>query len=193
MASELIKLPYFWNLVSVIVGVILGFVLSEVYRHRHYRSRIRNLKRMVKEELKSILAQIPWKKTIIREIIDNLDEQKVLSGVSVGIMNTGYKQHIAELYEHLSILQRNCLHVIYERLDIADKTLSSLEQNIKSAVREKIIDKPFQLYKSRLQEILHSYDVVEDLIKKYLNGKPTDVFCVEKETEHLQDSDLTGA
>ena len=89
----------------------------------------------------SILAQIPWKKTIIGEIIDNLDEEKVLSGLSVGIMNTGYKQHIAELYEHLSILQRNCLHVIHERLNIADKTLSSFEHDIASAVREKIIDK----------------------------------------------------
>ncbi|MBA7638294.1 hypothetical protein ES703_45947 [subsurface metagenome] len=175
-ASELVKSPYFWNLISVISGIILGFLLGEGSRYLRYRLRIRKLKRVVKEELMSILAQIPWKKTIIGEIIDNLDEEKVLSGLSVGIMNTGYKQHIAELYEHLSILQRNCLHVIHERLNIADKTLSSFEHDIASAVREKIIDKPFELYKSRLQEILQSYNVIEDLIKKYLAGKPIDVF-----------------
>jgi len=183
MFSELIKSPYFWNLISVISGVILGFLLGEGIRQLHYRLRIRKLKRIVKEELRSILAQIPQKKNIVKNIIAALEKQQILSGVSVGIINTGYKQHIAELYEHFSFLQRNCLHTIHERLNVADKTLFSFEHDLISAIREKIIDNPFEAYKRRFQDILKSYDAVEGLIKGYLDGELADVFYVGNKKE----------
>lgn len=183
MFSELIRSEYFRNLISVILGVILGFLLGEGSRYLRYWLRIRRLKRIVKEELRSILFQIPLKRDVVNQIITKLENQRILSGVSVGIINTGYKQHITELYEHLSFLQRNCLHVIHEHLNLADKTLFSFEHEIISAIREKIIKNPFETYKGRFQDILKSFDVVEGLIKGYLNGKPTDVFYIENKKD----------
>jgi hypothetical protein len=143
--------------------------------------RIYRLKRIVKEELKSILSQIPLKKDIVNQIISSLEKQRILSGLSVKIVNTGYNRHIEELYEHLTVLQRNCLHVIHEHLAVADKILFSFEQDFLSAKREQIIDNPFDAYKGRFRDILNSYSVVEKLIKGYLKGKPEDVFFVEEE------------
>jgi len=180
MCSELVKSASFWGL----IGVILGFLLGEGSRYLRYRLRIRNLKCIIRQELKSILVQIPQKEKIVTQIIVKLDEQQILPGVSVGIINTGYKQYIKELYEHLSFLQRNCLHIIYERLDVADKTLFSFEHDFVSVIREKIIDKPFEAYKGRFQDILESYDVVKNLIKGYLDGNPTDVFHEENPGTH---------
>ncbi len=183
MFSELIKSPYFWDLIKIISSIILGFLLGEGIRYLRYRSRIRRLKCIIKEELRSILAQIPQKRGVVNQIITKLENQRILPGVSVGIINTGYKQHITELYEHLSFLQRNCLHVIHEHLNLADKTLFSFEHELISAIQERIIKNPFETCKRRFQDILKSYDVVEDLIKGYLDGKPTDVFYIENKKE----------
>ena len=175
MILELFKSPSF----SVIVGVILGFLLAEVSRYISYRVRICKLKRMIAIELKSILAQIPLKKDIINQVINELKQNKILSGLSVAILNMGYKQHISELYKELSVLKRNCLHVIHQRLEIADKLLSSYHNELILALQQKIIKNPFQAYINTFQEVLKSYDDVEYLIKGYLNKKPTDVFYIK--------------
>ncbi len=181
MLSELLKSPYFWSLIFV----LLGFLLGEGSRYLRYRSRLWRLKRIIKEELGSILAEIPQKKDIVQQIIAALEKQQVLPGLSVGIINMGYKQHIAELYEHFSFLERNCLHVIHEHLDINDKILSSFEHDIKSAIQEKVMASPFSFYKIHLQEILKSYNMVENLIKAYLDGKPTDVFHIKNKKKQV--------
>jgi len=177
MLLQLINYPYFWNLISVITGVILGFLLGEGGRYIHYCLRIHKLKKIIKDELRAIIAQIPKKKDIVNQIIAALEKRQTLSGLSVRIINTGYNQHIAELYEHLPILKRNCLHVIHESLNIADKTLYSFERDFISI--GKIIDYPFMTYKGRFLDILHTYDKVEKLIKEYLEGKPSDVFYIK--------------
>jgi len=179
MVSELLKSPYFWSLIFVLVGFLLG----EGSRYFRYRSRLWKLKRIIKEELRSILAEIPLKKDIVQQIIAALEKHQVLPGLSVGIINTGYKQHIAELYEHFSFLERNCLHVIHEHLDINDKILFLFEDKFKSAIQDKVINKPFEFYKGYFKEILQSYDIVENLIKAYLDGNPTDVFHIENKRQ----------
>ena len=132
---------------------------------------------MIEKELKSILAQIPQKKNIINRILSELEKGNILSGLSVGIVSTGYKNHISELYEHLYLEQRNCLHVIYEYLDVADKILSSFEPDCKSVpVGSQVHSSRVEMYKKRFHEILNSYDFVLDLIKKYLQGNPPEVF-----------------
>ena len=115
-------------------------------------------------------------------MINSLRKKEVLPGDAVGIINIGYKHHIPELYEHLPFLQRNCLHVIYERLRIADEILSLFKRDFISAIQEKIIHDPWEYYAEHLKEILNSYGVVEDLIKDYLDGKPKDVFYVKNES-----------
>lgn len=182
MSSELIKSVGFWS----VVGIIIGFMLGEGSRWIRYKLRVRKLKQMIKDELKSILAQIPQKREIVNLIIQRLKQGRFLSGLSVRAINIGYKQHIAELYEHLSFHQRNCLHVIHERLDIADKVLFSFEHDFASALKEKIIARPFDAYRGHFEEILESYKVATKLIKGYLAGNPEDVFYIddsEKGTE----------
>lgn len=183
MLLELIRTQSFWAL----IGVLFGFLLGEGTRYIRYRLRRYRLERIIEEELKSILVQIPQKKDITVQMIDRLNNRRILSGLSVGIINTGYKQHISELYEHLTLLQRNCLHVIHEYLNIAEKILFSFEKNFMDALlKEKNIHDPFETYKGRLQDVLESYDKVESLIKGYLNGKPTDVFYIEDNENNKQ-------
>lgn len=175
MLSELVKSVGFWG----IIGVILGYALGEGTRLIRYHFRISKLKRIILEELKSIQAQIPQKKDLVKKMIGALQKEQMLGGISVGIVSIGYRQHIGELYEYLGQRRRDCLHVIHERLKNADDMLSSFENDFTSAVQDKVVNDPFAAYAGRLSDILENYDCVEKLIESYLEEKPTDVFYIE--------------
>jgi len=174
MLLELIKSGGFWGLVGVTLGVLLG----EGSRYIRHRARIRKLKRIILEELKSIQAQIPQKIDIIKKIISALKKREMLGGISVRAFTVAYNQHIGELYEHLTLLERNCLHVIYEKLRNADDVLFSLEEDFVTAVRDGIIKDPYAAFRDRLQDFLENYRVTNKLIESYLDGNPIDVFHI---------------
>ncbi|MFV9646126.1 MAG: hypothetical protein ACNYWU_09915 [Desulfobacterales bacterium] len=176
MLEKLITSSSFW----AIIGVFIGFILGEGARYIRYRIRISKLKRIIHDELKSLKNQIPLKEDIVQQIIAALKNQKVLSGQSVGSINIGYKKHISELNEHLSKLQRNCLHVIYENLRVADDFLDNFKKNIIETIKEKIVEEPFEAYTGYLEDIQRSYKVVSELIDSYLNKEVIDVFGVDR-------------
>ncbi len=168
-------LSSFWAL----AGVILGFALGEGSRLLRHWLRIGKLKKLVRDELISIRKQIPQKREILWKMITALEKHQLLSGVSVAIINTGYHQHISELYEHLSVNQRNCLHVIHERLRVADDVMNRFMDDFQAASRDKVIENPSTAFNALLSDIEASYQTVEALIDSYLNNKPIDVFNVK--------------
>ena len=132
----------FWAL----IGVTLGFALGEGSRLVRRWVRIGKLKKLVRDELVSIQMQIPQKREILGKMISALKKHQLLSGVSVAIVNIGYHQHISELYEHLSVNQRNCLHVIHEHLRVADEVMNRFMDDFQAASRDKVIEDPFDAY-----------------------------------------------
>ena len=96
--------------------------------------------------------------------------------LSVRFITTGYRAVLDDMYPHLSLKERNCLHVIYERLRLADEQMDTFEKNFISAMKDKIISDPVTVYVGRLQEFLDSLTVVEALARDYINNKPVDVF-----------------
>lgn len=171
LLANLIQSSGLWTL----AGIIIGFILAEGGRYIRYRWRIRRLKRMIKEELRSILYQIQQKEDIVRQIISKLKIKEILHGESVGIINIGYRHYAAEIYEHLGVLERNCLHNIHERLDVADKMLRCFKSDILNLIKDKVLDKPYEAYEKHFSDILESYGLVKKLINSYLNGDPIDV------------------
>lgn len=109
-------------------------------------------------------------------MIQYLHTNQYLAGNSVRSINSGYNQYIAELYEHYSLIEKNCLHVIYERLRICDEILSDFEQCFLDALQRGVIKEPYKAYAERLQDIYDNYTVIEELIKSFLSGTPKDVF-----------------
>lgn len=102
--------------------------------------------------------------------------------LSVHLITTGYSSVLSQLYPHLSLTERNCLHVIYERLRVADEAMDEFESDLIQAVKEKIIDDPWESAIGRLEDLRHSLSVVEELARSYLTGKPTDVFGISAES-----------
>lgn len=164
----------FW----VVIGVVLGFALGEGSRYLRYRWSIHIRRKIIREELSSIKGQIPQKKDILQQAIHHLQNGRLMPTRAVRILGIGYKENIVELYPHLSELERNCLHVVYGRLSLADDVMDTFEQDYLSAVREKIMDNPNQAYLERLSEMYKSYEIIDQLIDAYLHGRLIDVFHV---------------
>jgi hypothetical protein len=177
--SMIARNPELW----AIVGVIVGFLLGEVSRLLRHMARIRSLRKMIREELKSIQAQVPQKVDLIAKVQDSLSRDRLLPGESVAILSLGWRQHGPELYSHLEPKQRNCLHVIHERLRVADEFLAGFETYHRHALAEGVITDPKQACRDRLADLTDSYSVVSTLISGYLSGRPQDVFNTELSEE----------
>lgn len=161
-----------------LAGVIVGFSLGEGSRYLRYRWEIYRDKRLVQQELRAVLSQIHQKDDILQQAIAKLRERQFLPTLSVRVITTGYGAVLSALYPHLSLIERNCLHVVYERLRVADETMESFEKDFLGAVREKVLTDPWTAYADRLEDIRHSLSVVEQLAKSYLAGTPIDVFGI---------------
>ena len=161
-----------------LIGVALGFVLAEGSRWLREKLRIRRLTGSIRVELQTILSQIPDKEDILRQAVNALERKTVLPMAAVRFTTTAYTSSINDLYEHYSQLERNALHVIYERLRVADSLTESFFESFLRAVKDKVIEDPWKEYAAHLAEVLESHKIVGSLIESLLCGKVEDVFHI---------------
>lgn len=161
-----------------LIGVALGFFLGEGTRWIRQKFHIKKLKRTVRKELNAILAQIEDKENILEQAKKALQQKRVLPLTVVRFITTGYRSYIEELYEHYSDLERNCLHVIYERLSIADSFTGTFVEDLINALKDKMVEKPWEVFIGNLDDLTKSYQVVRILIDSFLKDKPEDVFHI---------------
>ena len=113
--------------------------------------------------------------------------------ISVRSVRTGYDVYLDDLYKIYTELERNCLHVIYERSRISDEIMDSFEKDFQESLKLGIIKEPWDTAIGKLEELLQSYDVIDGLIQSFLDGTPTDVFPQSDSGDtHDQPSDDIG-
>lgn len=159
-----------------LIGVLLGFCLGEGNRLVREWCRIRGLKKVIEAELQSIQAQIESKKDILIQAIESFQNERVLRTVSVRTVRTGYDAHLSSLYLTCSKRERNCLHVIYERLRIADEIMDSFDSDFQESLKSGLVEQPWDVAVSQLNQLLQLYNVTTGLIQSFLEGTPEDVF-----------------
>ncbi|WP_291555316.1 hypothetical protein [Comamonas sp. SCN 65-56] len=162
-----------------LIGVVVGFLLGEGSRYVRYRFEIRRNKRVILTELKSILAQIPQKQDILNQAIINMKHERFMPLLSVRIISFGYYSMLESLYPHLKPKERTCLHVIFERLRVADEQMDKMEEIFTSILKNGTITNPWGVFIGRCEELLASYRIVIELAISYLSGKPNDIFPIE--------------
>jgi hypothetical protein len=159
-----------------LAGVAVGFLLGEGSRYGRYRLEIWRNKRLIKTELTSVLAQLPQKCDILHQAIEHMKQKRFMPTMSVRTVTVGYDSVQKALYPHLTPIERNCLHVIFERLRVADEQMDRLEEAFLRAVNDKVHTDPWLAFISRCEELLESYDIVAELAQAYVSGKPINVF-----------------
>ena len=174
--NSILENSSFW----AIVGVLIGFSLNEISRVIRDVLKKRNVRKVIIEELNSIKYQIDQKIDILNQAIAALKNGDYLSTESVPIISIGYDGNINDIYVELDIKQRNCLHVIYSRLKLAEDIMRKFEVSFLDNVRNKTIKNPFAMSIDRMEELIESYNVVKDLIDSYKSNKPIDVFHIDQ-------------
>jgi len=164
---------------AALAGVLLGALLGEGCRYARYRWKVYRNKKLLRAELQTVQAQLPQKRDILQQAISQLKEQRFIPTLSCRIVAAGYYRVLEDLYPHLSLRERTCLHIIFERLRIADEQMDGFEDGFLNAVKDQLIDNPWGTYAGRLEELLKSYSDVEHLCASYLAGKPEDVFSMD--------------
>ncbi|RUS44986.1 hypothetical protein [Cohnella sp. AR92] len=162
-----------------LVGVILGFSLGEISRIIRESRRKRKLKSVLFSELQSLISLIKQKSDHIQLIIDSLSKKVITPGQTVGILEIGYKNNITDLYNHLTVKERNCLHIIYERLRITNNEINQFESSIKSDIKEKAFEDPYRIYRVRFEKLKESNELVLKLIDSMLSKNPIDVMEID--------------
>lgn len=162
-----------------LAGVALGFLLSEASQTVRAWHQRRRAARQLRAELESLAAQISQKRDVVAQAIGHLRSHRFIPTLSIPAVAMGYREFFPQLVAHLTPVERNCVHNIYERVLLADRVLDAFERNFLDALREGLIDDPYSAHADRFSEIDGAYLVAQDLIAGYLAGKPEDVYQVQ--------------
>lgn len=165
--------------IAGLAGVIIGFLLSELATNIRARKKLDSKKQAIYTELRSLKGQIPQLKNICGQAINELRAKALLPTIAVPALTGSYDAFGHEVLETLNQKERNCLHIIYGRLKVADKVLFELEQDFRLAMEQSVFSDTFEAFVEKLTEIHMSYDVINGLIDSYLAGNPTDVFYLD--------------
>jgi hypothetical protein len=108
-----------------IFGVILGFVLSTYWDTYKSKKEFKEKREAVWNELKTNMGLIPQKIDVLNQIKGALSTESLLPGNSVLFSSHIYHSYIGDITSGLSKVERENLHVIYERLKIVDLFLNN--------------------------------------------------------------------
>ena len=186
-------------LIASLSGVVVGFLLSVGYQAITARLEIRRLKKALRGELRSIKFQVGQKEDVLRKMIAELGNGNILPGETVPIPDDVYSSGIYKLLPHLTAKQRNCLHVIYGHLRVADRRTADFEIAVRRDLRDARLQyieaapqkdevtlvglgptEVLRHHKGQLGDLLENYGTVVGLIESYLKDDPIDVFYTEK-------------
>ncbi len=149
---------------------------------------IRRLKATIYEELLSVRSQIHQQVDIINQCVEHLNEGRVLPARRVKNISIGYDSYIQTIYAHLTREQRNLLHLIYGKLEIADVTLDGFEDNIKYDINLMGVQGATKKYLGTMRDMKKNYERLVPLIDSYLINDPVDVYYIEDELAENQNS-----
>jgi len=159
-----------------LIGVALGFVLSVVCEQWKSARQRKELKAGLYDELRANLLILNQKRDLVQQILQHLEEAKLLPGNSVHFLSVFYKTHFPAVFPDLSVKERNSFHILYEYFRVVDSTLDGYSEQLVESMGTEKVDNYIRLYAAMMTDILRVLGLSEGLIKKHLNGDPEDVF-----------------
>ena len=124
-----------------------------------------------------MLAQLPFKRDILAQSVVHMKNQRFLPMIATATITAGFSSIQELLYPHLTSVERNCLHIVFERLRVLDEQMAGMEGEFLRAVKDKVLTEPWATFRGRCEELLASCDVVAELAQSYLDRSPIDVYA----------------
>ena len=115
--------------ITALLGVIVGFLLNETSKIFREKRLSKKLKKALEDELNTNLHQLDRKIDIANQIIDALNQEKFLPGMSVPFASTVYDHHFPSILKDLNSIQKDNVRHIYSNLSVLDAILFSFRGN----------------------------------------------------------------
>ncbi|MEA2088707.1 MAG: hypothetical protein U9O55_02615 [Patescibacteria group bacterium] len=160
----------FLPIIGTLIGVIVGFLLSIVYEIVKNKLSVKRKKRAIRNELNTNLGLIPQKIEHIKSLKKTLERQKILPCQNVHCTTYLYDFYIGDIGIQLTKDERENLHVIYESIRVVDKFLDDVFIQFINFRMSGQISKPFEFYIGMCEELINRCNLVQNLIKEYLDG-----------------------
>ena len=160
------------SIIGVLLGVIIGFLLSVIYEIVKDKQSSKKKKNVIRNELNTNLGFIPQKIDHLENLKKSLEEKTILPSQNVHCTTYLYDIYIGDIGGQLSKNERESLHVIYESMKVVDKFLDDVfVQFINLRMSEQLAE-PFETYIGMCDGLINRCNLIQDLIKEYLNGNP---------------------
>lgn len=167
-----------WSL----LGVVLGFALAEGAQWlRRYSLRIR-LRESLVAELQSITRMVPSKVDILNQAERHFKAARVMPTQATRFSRDIYLRVIAEAPEILENWERDCLHIIYERLRVVDDAMDSMEEKFISMNSAYSSEQAISAAVGFIDDLKDALSQTSGLAQSVISGERVDVYAPGNES-----------
>jgi len=167
-----------WSL----LGVVLGFALAEgtqwLKRHR-LRKRLREA---LVAELQSINRMVPSKVDVLNQAESYFKEARVMPTQVTHFPRDIYSRVIVEAPEILENWERDCLHIIYERLRVIDVSMDSMKERFISMSSSYSSEQAISDAVGCIGDLKEALSQTSGLAQSVITGKCFDVYAFGNES-----------
>ncbi|MCD1597740.1 hypothetical protein [Rheinheimera aquimaris] len=161
-----------WSL----LGVVLGFALAEGAQWlKRRRLRVRLRKSLV-AELQSIMRMVPSKVDVLRQAESHFKAERVMPTQSTNFPREIYSRIITEAPEILKDWERDCLHIIHERLRVVDASMDSMEERFLSINSSYSSEQAISAAVCSINDLKEALSQTSELAKFVISGERLDVY-----------------
>ena len=167
-----------WSL----LGVVLGFALAEGAQWlKRYRLRKR-LRESLVAELQSITRMVPSKVDVLSQAKRHFKVSRVMPAQATRFPRDIYLRVIVEAPEILEKWERDCLHIIYERLRVVDDAMDSMEERFISMNSACSSEQAISAAVGSIDDLKYALSQTSELAQSVISGKRVDVYALGNES-----------
>lgn len=159
-----------------LIGVTAGFVLKELSDLVKEKLRSRKYRSALEDELMTNHHQLVQKIDIAVQMKDALSKGKFLAGLSVPFASSVYDNYFPSILKDLTSLQRDNIRHIYSTLRVLDEFMFDIEKSYKEDAKGTVMGDVNAAYLGKIDDVLNTYKTVQELIQKYNDGNPVDIY-----------------
>ncbi|PKG54945.1 MULTISPECIES: hypothetical protein [Halomonadaceae] len=163
-----------WSL----LGVVLGFVLAESAQWlKRLKLRFRLRKSLV-AELQSITRMVPSKLDVLSQAESHFKAERVMPTQSTHFPREIYSRVIIEAPEILKDWERDCLHIIHERLRVVDASMDSMEERFLSINSSYSGEQAISAAVGSINDLKEALSQTSELAQSVISGARIDVYAL---------------
>jgi hypothetical protein len=158
-----------------LIGVGVGFALSFGADRIKARQRLKSLRSALAHELDANLRIVHEKRRILAQVEELIPKGRLLPPNGVRFVSVVYFNHFPELSSHITQLDRNSLHVIYESQRIFDDLCEAMDRQLTDLAVRNELRGAMTTFLVKLPDLKDQLSMLDKLLAAHISGNPIDV------------------